>query len=141
VTRLDHIGLNVADLAAQAAWYQAALGLRVELTLRVDPVGLDIVMLISDSDGYRLELLYRPGGAPGPQASSPPAAVLTHGYGHFALDVPDLAGSYRRLLGHGAAPVLAPGPSPEAGVSMAWVADPEGNLIELLSRNPTEATG
>ncbi len=31
-------------------------------------------------------------------------------------------------------PVMPPGPSPEAGVRMAFVADPEGNLIELLHR-------
>jgi hypothetical protein len=27
------------------------------------------------------------------------------------------------------------GPSPEAGVLMAFVADPEGNLVELLHRS------
>jgi hypothetical protein len=35
-----------------------------------------------------------------------------------------------------AVPVMPPGPSPEAGVRMAFVADPEGNLIELLHRPP-----
>jgi catechol 2,3-dioxygenase-like lactoylglutathione lyase family enzyme len=29
---------------------------------------------------------------------------------------------------------MPPGPSPEPGVRMAFVADPEGNLIELLHR-------
>ena len=31
-----------------------------------------------------------------------------------------------------ARPVMAPCPSPEPGVRMAFVADPEGNLVELL---------
>jgi hypothetical protein len=31
---------------------------------------------------------------------------------------------------------LTPRPSPEAGVRMAFVADPEGNLVELLPRRP-----
>ncbi|MFC7528433.1 VOC family protein [Actinoplanes sp. GCM10030250] len=34
--RLDHIGLNVADLAAAETWYCAAFGLRTELRLRVE---------------------------------------------------------------------------------------------------------
>jgi len=29
---------------------------------------------------------------------------------------------------------MTPRPSPEAGVRMAFVADPEGDLVELLSR-------
>jgi hypothetical protein len=39
-----------------------------------------------------------------------------------------------RAVARGARPVLPPGPSPEAGVRMALVADPGGNLIEFLHR-------
>ncbi|MEV6306583.1 VOC family protein [Actinoplanes sp. NPDC051861] len=135
--RLDHVGLNVADLAAAESWYTLAFGLRVEMRLRVAPVGLDIVMLISDEHGYRLELLYRDGGSPGARADSPAAAVLSHGFGHVAFGVPDLEKAYRHLLALGAKPVMAPCPSPESGVDMAYVADPEGNLLELLDRRPS----
>jgi len=34
----------------------------------------------------------------------------------------------------GATSVAAPGQSPEPGVRFAFLADPEGNLIELLQR-------
>ena len=34
----------------------------------------------------------------------------------------------------GARPVMPPCPAPEPGVRMAFVADPEGNLVELLER-------
>lgn len=34
----------------------------------------------------------------------------------------------------GAQPVMPPCPAPEPGVRMAFVADPEGNLVELLDR-------
>ena len=43
--RLDHVGVNVADLAKAEAWYCAALGLEREIALRIDAVDLDIVML------------------------------------------------------------------------------------------------
>jgi lactoylglutathione lyase len=54
-----------------------------------------------------------------------------------AFDVADLDAGYERAVARGARPVMPPGPSPEAGVRMAFVADPEGNLIELLHRPPT----
>jgi lactoylglutathione lyase len=34
----------------------------------------------------------------------------------------------------GASGVLEPSPSPEPGVRFAFLADPEGNLIELVER-------
>ena len=52
----------------------------------------------------------------------------------MAFDVTDLDVAYGRAVACGARPVMAPGPSPEAGVRMAFVADPEGNLLELLQR-------
>ncbi|SDS74349.1 VOC family protein [Actinoplanes derwentensis] len=132
--KLDHIGVSVGDLAAAEGWYTAAFGLRVELRLRVEPVDLDIVMLIHDEYGYRFELLHRPGSVAAPPAGSAAAAVLARGYGHVAFGVPRLQSAFDRLLELGAQPVMAPCPSPEPGVNMAYVADPEGNLIELVER-------
>jgi lactoylglutathione lyase len=134
--RLDHVGLAVRDLGAAAAWYCAAFGYERELTLRVDPIGLDIVMLRHPGHGDRLELLHRPGSSAGPRPAGPAEAALTEAYGHIAFDVADLDDEYAKVVGLGARPVLSPQPSPEAGVRMAYVADPEGNLVELLSRRP-----
>jgi glyoxylase I family protein len=136
--RLDHVGLAVADLGAAARWYGEALGYEVELTLRVEPIDLDIVMLRHPGHGDRLELLSRPGSAPGRRPADPAQAALVEGFGHVALDVADLDRTFARLVALGARPVTAPGPSPEAGVRMAFLADPEGNLVELLSRTPVD---
>ncbi len=140
--RLDHVGLNVADLDAAERWYGAAFGFERSLALRIDAVELDIVMLINDR-GQRLELLSRPGSAPGLRAANPAAAVLSEGYGHMAFDVVGVDAEYERLLGLGATPVMPPQPSPEPDVRMAFVADPEGNLVELLDRTAgtAEAVG
>jgi lactoylglutathione lyase len=72
------------------------------------------------------------GGKPDTQAE----AALRDGYGHVAFDVTDLDAAYERAVTRGARPVMPPCPSPEAGVRMAFVADPEGNLVELLHRPP-----
>jgi catechol 2,3-dioxygenase-like lactoylglutathione lyase family enzyme len=132
--RLDHVGLAVHDLAAAAEWYCAAFGFRRELVLRVDPIDLDIVMLLHPAHGDRLELLHRPGSAPGLRPADPAEAALSEAYGHIAFAVVDLDVEYERVVGLGARGVLAPQPSPEAGVRMAFVADPEGNLVELMQR-------
>jgi glyoxylase I family protein len=132
--RLDHVGLSVRDLAAAEAWYCAAFGYVRELALRVDAIDLDIVMLIHAGHGDRLELLHRPGSAPGRRAVDPAEAALSETFGHVAFDVRDLDAAYERAVRLGARPVMTPRPSPEPGVRMAFVADPEGNLVELLAR-------
>jgi glyoxylase I family protein len=136
--RLDHAGLAVADLGAAAAWFCDVFGLVPELTLKVDAIDLSIEMLIHPVFGYRLELLHRPGtGATGGKPANPAEAALRAGYGHVAFDVSDLDDAFDRAVARGARPVMPPCPSPEPGVRMAFVADPEGNLIELLHREHT----
>ncbi len=134
VARLDHVGLAVADLQAAASWFCDVFGLVPELTLRVDALDLSIEMLVHPVHGYRLELLHRPGSQAGRKPGTPGEAALREGYGHMAFDVTDVDRAYSRALARGARPVMPPRPSPEPGVRMAFVADPEGNLIELLHR-------
>jgi catechol 2,3-dioxygenase-like lactoylglutathione lyase family enzyme len=126
-----HVGISVADLDAAVDWYQRALGLTTQFPFEVP--GLRGAMLES-ADGYRVELLEREGSGAGLAGAQPDDALLTRGYGHFAIMVDDLDGTYARLLDEGAAAVWEPRPSPEPGVRMAFVHDPEGNLIELLGR-------
>ncbi|KOU69251.1 hypothetical protein ADK57_13415 [Streptomyces sp. MMG1533] len=120
-------------MAAQTAWYQSALGLKTVFEFRLDGPGLSAVVL-EHPHGWRVELLARPGSVPGPRPPDPVTAVLTEGYGHFAVTTPELDPVYGALVAHGAAEVMKPGPSPEPGVRMAWVGDPEGNLIELIEK-------
>jgi catechol 2,3-dioxygenase-like lactoylglutathione lyase family enzyme len=130
----DHAGINVADLAQAEAWYTTAFGLEREFATRIDAVDLDIVMLRDAEHGHRVELLHRPGSGPGLRATNPAEAALTEGFGHLAFGVADLDEVHGRLLRHGAREVMPPQPSPEPGVRMSFLADPEGNLVELVER-------
>ncbi|MBK3639115.1 VOC family protein [Streptomyces sp. MBT33] len=132
--RLDHVGVNVRDLPALTAWYQKAFGLRPVFDFHLDAPGLTGVVL-AHPHGWRVELLARPGSTPGLRAPDPLTAALTEGYGHFAVTTPELDPVYAALVAHGAGEVMKPGPSPEPGIRMAWVSDPEGNLIELIEKN------
>lgn len=132
--QFDHVGLNVADLDAAVAWYCSAFGLVEEFRFSFTDIEFEGVMLISPV-GHRLELITRPGAAPGMQASLPIDAALILGYSHFAVRVDDVEATYAELVAAGAGERLSPRPGPERGMPMAFVADPEGNLIELLSRH------
>lgn len=129
----DHVGLTVADLEAATAWYAAAFELTEEFAFAFEEFDFRGVMLRSPV-GYRIELLERAGSQPGLLADHPVAAALTRGYSHFALRVADVDATYDRLLAAGATDRLSPRPAPQPGSRMAFVADPEGNLIELLTR-------
>lgn len=134
MSALDHVGLSVADLEAQTEWYSRALGLEPLEPGGIPSINLRVVFLVSADRSWALELLHRPGSQPGLRAASAPEAVLTQGYGHICLRVSDVDATYRQLLAEGASPVMPPGASPVSGVRLAFVADPEGNLIEMLDR-------
>jgi predicted enzyme related to lactoylglutathione lyase len=54
--------------------------------------------------------------------------------------VHDLDATFERLVTAGAAAVWEPRPSPQPGVRMAFVADVDGNLIEIMEAVPGKTT-
>jgi catechol 2,3-dioxygenase-like lactoylglutathione lyase family enzyme len=131
----DHVGLSVGDLAAAQAFHAVAFGFEPEFPFELPHGGVRGVMLRHPS-GMRLELFERPGSRGGIRAANPIDALATRGYGHFALQAPDIEPIFAAAVGAGAVAVKEPGPSPEPGVRFAFLADPEGNLIELVERKP-----
>jgi catechol 2,3-dioxygenase-like lactoylglutathione lyase family enzyme len=130
---LDHAGLCVADLGDAQRFYAAAFGFQAEFPFELGVDGIRGVML-KLPDGGRLELFERPGSAPNRRPETPIAALNTRGYGHFAVTAPDIDPVYERALAAGATEKVSPRPSPEPGVRFAFLADPEGNLVELVER-------
>jgi lactoylglutathione lyase len=132
-TAFDHVGLSVADLAAAETFYGRAFGFARELAFELSPHPVRGAMLVHGS-GMRLELFEHRRSSGGIRAETPIAALATRGYGHFALAALDIGPVFERALAAGARCVKEPGPSPEPGVRFAFLADPEGNLIELVER-------
>jgi catechol 2,3-dioxygenase-like lactoylglutathione lyase family enzyme len=130
---LDHAGLSVADLDAAVAFYGAAFGFAPEFPFELGVDGIRGIMLRLQSGG-RLELFERPGAEPGPAPESPIAALATSGYGHIAVSAPDIDVVFTRALEAGTSERVSPRASPEPGVRFAFLADPEGNLVELVER-------
>jgi catechol 2,3-dioxygenase-like lactoylglutathione lyase family enzyme len=129
----DHVGVSVANLDAQVAWYCAAFELTEANRFEVPSLGLRGTFVVGDA-GLAIELLERAGSKPGILAADQAEALLTRGYGHICLRVRDVDLLHTRLLAAGASERMPPQASPEPGVRMSFVADPEGNLIELVDR-------
>ncbi|HWD68550.1 MAG TPA: VOC family protein [Solirubrobacteraceae bacterium] len=125
-----HVGLTVTDIDRAEAWYLAALGFERQLGFEL-PGGARGAMLRSAA-GARIELFEVPGANPGIAWADPPAAMLTEGFGHVAFECSDLDADFARAVGAGAGEVWAPRQSPEPGRRMAFIHDPDGNLIELI---------
>lgn len=130
---VDHVGLSVADLAAAEGFYSTAFGFTRQLAFDLSPHPIRGLMLAHPS-GSRLELFEHAGSVPGLNAAGPIEAHATRGYNHFALAAPDLDDVFAAALAAGAKPVIEPRPSPEPGVRFAFLADPEGNLVELVEK-------
>jgi catechol 2,3-dioxygenase-like lactoylglutathione lyase family enzyme len=138
--RLHHAGLSVPNLDHALRWYCSALGLRPGFRFEVEPLGLRGAFALG-TDGAGVELLEQSGARPGEPRRDPPSANAIHGYNHVCFQVEDLEATYARLIEHGARAVWDPRDSPEPGVRMAYVTDPDGNLIELLQPVGTRGAG
>jgi catechol 2,3-dioxygenase-like lactoylglutathione lyase family enzyme len=132
---LDHVGIDVDDLPAQIDFYSRAFDLKVELQGDVPEYNFRAAMLVSPT-GWHLELFKRDGAAPRPVPDDVDGQHNVLGLGHVCLAVDDLEAGLDLLLSLGAAMRLPPIPYP--GIPewrLAYLADPEGNLVELVSRS------
>lgn len=128
-TRFHHAGLPVTDLERAIGWYRAVLGLEHTTTARV-PEGVEIAFVL-DGAGAGVELFSLP--AQDAAEWDGPIAALRGGRAHVAFAVEDLEGAFARAVDAGGRAVWAPRPSPKPGQRIAFVADPDGNLVELMS--------
>jgi catechol 2,3-dioxygenase-like lactoylglutathione lyase family enzyme len=140
ILRLSHIGVCVSDLERSLRFYRDLLGFErvseLEISgeptatlLQLDEVDLHAVYL--QRDGARIELLhYRRPGAVGDGA---PRAMNQLGLTHFSMRVDDLWGLLDRLKAAGVR-VLEKSKIeiPAFAAAAAFVADPDGILIELV---------
>jgi catechol 2,3-dioxygenase-like lactoylglutathione lyase family enzyme len=132
--KLDHVGLNVSNLDAQAAWYSKAFDLTTATPFVVEPLNLRGLFL-TNSDGFAIELLERQGASRASTApESVPEALLSLGFSHLCFRVEEVEPVHQKLLALGAKEIMSVRPAPEPGVTMSYVSDPEGNLIEIIDR-------
>jgi catechol 2,3-dioxygenase-like lactoylglutathione lyase family enzyme len=125
--RLDHVGIMVSDIDAVVAWYTEHLGLIVRDRWADDAIGMKWAHLAAG--GLTIELVQRP-GLDGAHDSAP-------GYHHLALAVDDASSAADALQAAGATVVMPPSYFDRHDMDWAFVTDPFGNTIEVISyRSP-----
>jgi lactoylglutathione lyase len=131
---MHHAGISVADLERAKKWYADVLGMTEGFAFEIAPS--QVRGCFMEGNGGRVELIERTGSGPGIGGRPPNTALLTHGYGHIAFTTEDLDTTYDELIARGASSVWEPRPSPQPGVRMAFIADLDGNLIEIVAAVP-----
>jgi catechol 2,3-dioxygenase-like lactoylglutathione lyase family enzyme len=128
----DHIGLSVADLDRQSRFYVEVFGFRETHRTEIPDANIRIALL-NGPGGASVEFTERAGSAP-QQFADPIEGAGIQGYFHWALTVNDLDAAVAAAVAHGARALSQPALARRPGIRFAYVADPEGNLIELLQR-------
>ena len=128
-TRIDMIGIFVADIAAMVGFYRDALGFEIEW----DGNGPYAEF---KHEGVRFSM-YARHELPGLLGRAPTFPSGLNGTFELAIDLPrskNVDEEYARMVAAGGQPIYAPRDEPW-GMRSSMIADPEGNLIEIGSWN------
>jgi glyoxylase I family protein len=132
---MHHIGLNCADPIAIERWYTKHFGFERK---RVYLPGPDQVVVIGNG-GVAFELFPADGEAPPPRGEND--GPTFPGVRHLAFLVDDLDAKLAEM-GDDAKVTLGPLDMGDfiAGMRVAWITDPEGNVVELNQGYEDEKT-
>lgn len=129
ITKINHVGLRVSDLAQTRAFYE-----KLGFAFIMGPVGPEPVAVMEHPSGVNINFILN-------AASSPEANVLMDvsekhaGYTHIALEVANLKSAETFLQDQGIAikdgPISAPN-----GAKFLFVRDPDKNVIEFHQPAP-----
>ena len=136
---VDHAGVSVADLERSERFWREVLGFEmVEDRFAFPEHDLRGVVLVN-AQGARVELFERRDSVPtGPHHQI--ESTRRQGWFQFALAVPDIEATFAAVTSAGAEPTLPPTTAPDGVTLVAFVRDPDGNLVEFLQR-PAEPAG
>lgn len=124
ITGIGHVAFRVTNLDRALDFYCGSLGLGEAFRLEREGEPSPWIVYLQVVPGCFIELF------PGAKESvSPPG--LSAGYNHFCLAVDDMEATLRQLADRGL-PITG---APELGLDgnwQYWLADPDGNRIELM---------
>ena len=120
-----HVATRTKDLDAALAFYEA-LGLKETRRSELTKGKATLAFIEPPEGNFAIELVYNWG--------KDDAYEGGERFGHFAFDVEDIAGLLPRLTAAGGTVLREPYLLEGAGPEIAFVADPDGNQIELIRR-------
>jgi lactoylglutathione lyase len=123
---IEHVTLRVRDLEASIDFYQRMFDARVILRRNLKDGKKIVFLKIGDT---MLELMsFGPAMEPGDPRER-------YGVHHIGIQTDDFAGAYQRLKAQGAEFLGEPF-YPTEGISLVFLRDPNGAVIELARREP-----
>lgn len=128
ITAIGHVAFRVTDLDRALAFYCGTLGFREAFRLDRDGEPSPWIVYLQLAEGQFLELF------PGGEGEVAPRTRRA-GYNHFCLLVDDLDATLASLRAAG----VAIDGEPRVGMDgnrQYWIADPDGNAIELMQIMP-----
>ena len=131
--QLDHAGASVADLGGSMRFYSDVMGFAVEEEFRIPNTPVRGAVM-RHPGGARIELFHRDdsqAAAPG----HPIDSTLRRGWFQLAFAVADVRAAYAQVVAGGASAVKPPFCAPDGRAWVAFIGDPDGNLIELIQRD------
>jgi lactoylglutathione lyase len=129
--RTLHFGLRVADLERSLAFY-AALGYEVVGSAPDTPLGHLTMLKLPGDEFVSIELVHGPAGG---------EAGGGTGLSHFVVKVESLDATVAALAARGIAADEPASPGGSAELRTTWLADPDGNRIELVQWPAGHADG
>lgn len=120
--KLGFMKFVVADLPAMLDFYGRALGLVVAQTIEADHFVEKILRRPGETSGFSLILFHYKDGR---------TVTVGNGHGPLGLYVRDVDAAYAHAIAQGARPQTEPYDT--AAMRVAFVQDPEGRELELIS--------
>lgn len=122
--RIAHLALAVSDMDKALDFYVSKLGFKHAFTL-YKPDGTPNIQYLKIADGQFIELFYAQGEL----------AKENTAYRHLCLQVEDCAAAAIELEARGIT-ILTPPKQGKDTNWQCWIADPDGNRIEIMQINP-----
>lgn len=120
------IGIIAKDIDAMMKFYGESLGLELEATIPMPGGGAMNRFKVGDSIIKVIEL------DPATPAEAPPGGIRgASGYRYWTIHVPNLEEVVNRI-DSGGYKIVVPAKVIREGITIAIVADPDGNWVELL---------
>ena len=120
-----HVATRTKNLDAALAFY-GALGMKESRRSELAKGRATLVFIAPPEGNFAIELVYNWGKDDGYEGGER--------FGHFAFEVEDIDALLPALEDHGGTVLRAPYLLEGTGPKLAFVADPDGNSIELIER-------
>ncbi|MDP3340717.1 VOC family protein [Frigidibacter sp.] len=129
--RVAHVALRIRDRESGIAWYRDKLGMQVVRAFDLN--GMTFTeMAMESAEAFRLELVSGDGAVERPGDGELFDSFLLNGWHHLGIWVDDVDLAVVELRNRDVRITLDPTDNHEWMVRVAFIADPWGNVIELL---------